>query len=305
MADVMKEDDEDGEELVIVEEPPEADEDDEDERVAQGDDDEEGDDQEDEREAIRDRRRREKLERKQRRDEAIKRDKLEMDFLRKRNEDLERRLTAQEHRSHQADLSSLDAAIAQAAKEADMADKVIAKAVAAGNGDDVTQAMRYRDQALARINALNARKQQTQQMPAKQPQVDERMLHHAQEFIRENPWYDVQGRNEDSKIVIAIDQTLVGEGFDPTSPDYWSELRKRAAKRLPERFGREKKEGRTPRGGPAVGSGREHAPASTRREVYISPERKAALIEAGVWDDPVLRQKYVQRYAEYDRQNRS
>ena len=304
MADVMKEDDEDGEELVIVEEPPEADEDDEDERVAQGDDDEEGDDQEDEREAIRDRRRREKLERKQRRDEAIKRDKLEMDFLRKRNEDLERRLTAQEHRSHQADLSSLDAAIAQAAKEADMADKVIAKAVAAGNGDD-TQAMRYRDQALARINALNARKQQTQQMPAKQPQVDERMLHHAQEFIRENPWYDVQGRNEDSKIVIAIDQTLVGEGFDPTSPDYWSELRKRAAKRLPERFGREKKEGRTPRGGPAVGSGREHAPASTRREVYISPERKAALIEAGVWDDPVLRQKYVQRYAEYDRQNRS
>jgi hypothetical protein len=29
------------------------------------------------------------------------------------------------------------------------------------------------------------------------------------------------------------------------------------------------------------------------------------LIEAGVWDDPVLRNKYVQRYAEYDRQNRS
>ena len=138
MADVMKENDEDGEELVIVEEQPEADEDDEDERVAQGDDDDEGDDQEEEREAIRDRRRREKIERKQRRDEAIKRDKLEMDFLRKRNEDLERRLTAQEQRSHQADLSSLDAQIAQAAKEADMADKVIAKAVAAGNGDDVT-----------------------------------------------------------------------------------------------------------------------------------------------------------------------
>ena len=302
MADVMKEDDEDGEELVIVEEQPEADEDEEDERVAQDD---EGDEEEEDRETIRERRRREKIERKQRRDEAIKRDKLEMDFLRKRNEDLERRLTAQEQRSHQADLSSLDAQIAQAAKEADMADKVIAKAVAAGNGDDVTQAMRYRDQALARINALNARKQQAQQMPAKQPQVDERMLHHAQEFIRENPWYDVQGRNEDSKIVIAIDQTLIGEGFDPTSPDYWSELRKRAAKRLPERFGREKKEGRTPRGGPAVGSGREHAPASTRKEVYISPERKAALIEAGVWDDPTLRQRYVQRYAEYDRQNRS
>ena len=196
--------------------------------------------------------------------------------------------------------------MAQAAKEAEMAEKVIAKAVAAGNGDDVTQAMRYRDQALARIQQLQAKKQSAQ-APQAAPKIDDRTLQHAQEFMRENPWYDLQGRNEDSKIVIAIDQTLMGEGFDPTSPDYWSELRKRAARRLPERFGqvKEAREPRAPRGGPAVGSGKEHAPTSTRKEVYISPERKQALIEAGVWDDPVLRAKYVKRYAEYDRQNRS
>ena len=40
------------------------------------------------------------------------------------------------------------------------------------------------------------------------------------------------------------------------------------------------------------------------KEVYISPERKEALIEAGVWDDPVLRAKYVKRYSEYDRLNK-
>ena len=304
MADVLKEDDEAEDDLVVVEEAPEPeeDEDDDDERVAQSDD----DDSEDEREAIRERRRKEKLERKQRRDEAIKRDKLEMDFLRKRNDDLERRLTAQEQRAHQGDLNALDQQMAQAAKEAEMAEKVIAKAVAAGNGDDVTQAMRYRDQALARIQQLQAKKQSAQ-APQAAPKIDDRTLQHAQEFMRENPWYDLQGRNEDSKIVIAIDQTLMGEGFDPTSPDYWSELRKRAARRLPERFGqvKEAREPRAPRGGPAVGSGKEHAPTSTRKEVYISPERKQALIEAGVWDDPVLRAKYVKRYAEYDRQNRS
>jgi hypothetical protein len=50
-----------------------------------------------------------------------------------------------------------------------------------------------------------------------------------------------------------------------------------------------------------VGSGREHAPTSTRQEVYLSPERKQALVDAGVWDDPVLRMKYAKRYAEYDR----
>lgn len=304
MADVLKEDDEAEDDLVIVEEQPEPeeDEDEDDERVAQSDE----DDSEDEREAIRERRRKEKLERKQRRDEAIKRDKLEMDFLRKRNDDLERRLTAQEQRAFQGDLNALDQQMAQAAKEAEMAEKVIAKAVAAGNGDDVTQAMRYRDQALARIQQLQAKKQSAQ-APQAAPKIDDRMLQHAQEFMRENPWYDLQGRNEDSKIVIAIDQTLMGEGFDPTSPDYWSELRKRAARRLPERFGqvKEAREPRAPRGGPAVGSGKEHAPTSTRKEVYISPERKQALIEAGVWDDPVLRAKYVKRYAEYDRQNRS
>jgi len=132
--------------------------------------------------------------------------------------------------------------------------------------------------------------------------MDETVVHYASEFIKENPWYDQSGRNEDSAIVIAIDQTLANEGYDPKSEDYWSELRKRAAKRLPDRFGKPAK--RESRGGPAVGSGREHAPTSTRKEIYISPERKEALIEAGVWDDPVLRTKYVKRYAEYDRQNK-
>jgi hypothetical protein len=98
------------------------------------------------------------------------------------------------------------------------------------------------------------------------------------------------------------------EGHDPRSEDYWDELRARVAKRLPEQFGkaaRGDREERVARGGPTVGSGREYAPASTRKEIYISPDRKQALVDAGVWDDPVLRMKYVKRYAEYDRNNKS
>ncbi len=262
----------------------------------------------DERDFIRDRRRQEKLERKQRRDEARSRDKLELEFLRKRNDDLERRISAQEQRTHSLDLSAFDGAIAKATQEAEMADRVIAKAVAAGNGEDVTQAMRYRDQALAKIQQLNYQKMQFGNQKPQPQQINEMTMHYAQEFIKENPWYDAQGRDEDSAIVIAIDQSLAKEGFNPQTEEYWEELRRRASKRLPERFEGEaprREPKREPRGGPAVGSGREHAPATTRREIYISPERKQALIEAGVWDDPVLRNKYVQRYAEYDRQNRS
>lgn len=297
--ELLTEDDElqgNDEEIVILEDSPETEESQDDAPLK-------ADSGDDERDSIRERRRAEKQERKERRDQAIKRDKLELDFLRKRNDDLERRLSAQEYKSFQNDLGSYDAQIAQAAREAEMAERVIAKAVEAGNGADVTQAMRYRDHAIAKIQQLNAVKQQAQQVAVQRqsaPPIDDMTMHYANEFIKEHDWYDPQGRDEDSAIVLAIDQSLSKDGFDPKTEDYWDELRRRAAKRLPDRFQR-----RQPRGGPAVGSGREHAPASTRKEIYISPERKQALMDAGVWEDPVLRAKYVKRYAEYDRNNRS
>ena len=322
MAEALREDDDNDEDIVIVEDKnklsknvdDDEDDDQDDEPVSRSNDDD-SDGSDDEREAIRERRRLEKQERKVRRDDAIKRDKLEMDFLRKRNDDLERRVAAQEQRAHRGDLSAFDNEIAKASREADMADKVIAKAVAAGNGEDVTQALRYRDQALAKIQQLNAEKQQVATQRPQAPQIDDVTMTYAKEFISDNPWYDAQGRDEDSAIVIAIDQSLAKDCYDPRSPDYWDELRRRAARRLPERFNAKPKRSaeaeerseprREPRGGPVVGSGREHAPASTRKEIYISPERKQALVDAGVWDDPVLRAKYVKRYAEYDRSNRA
>lgn len=317
MAEALKEDDDiKDEDIVIVEEKPEEKSEDLKDDQVKSSDDEDDDDEGDERESIRERRRQEKAERKQRREEAIKRDKLELDFLRKRNDDLERRISAQEQRTHKLDLNTFDAEISKANNEIEMADRVIAKAIAAGNGDDVTQAMRYRDAAMQRVQQLSYQKQQiASQPPQTQQQIDDATMRYAQDFIKENPWYDAQGRDEDSAIVIAIDQALAKAGYDPRTPDYWDELRKRAARRLPERFAGEERAPsrraeekpepkREPRGGPAVGSGREHAPPSTRKEIYISPERKQALIDAGVWDDPVLRTRYIKRYAEYDRNNK-
>jgi len=320
MAEVLKEDDDEkgsNEEIVIVEDKKDLTdheddhEDQEDERTSSSaTEEDEGDGNDPERAAIRERRRLEKVERKDRRDQAIKRDKLELDFLRKRNDDLERRVSVQEQRSHQVDLGSYDQAIASATNEVEMAERVIAKAVEAGNGADVAQAMRYRDQAMQKAQQLQYAKQQAaQQRPQPQAQqIDDMTMHYAKEFMSENPWYDSQGRDEDSAIVIAIDQALAKDGFNSQTEEYWDELRKRTARRLPEKFknqGQPAKEERTPRGGPAVGSGREHAPATTRKEIYLSPERKQALIDAGVWDDPVLRMKYAKRYSEYDRANKA
>jgi hypothetical protein len=317
MSNMLKENDDVNEvddEIEIVEEDPakkvasaedEDEEDQEDERSAKS-----SDSEDDEREAIRERRRLEKQERKDRRDKAISRDKVEMEFLRKRNDELERRVSAQEQRTHQIDLSQIDVQIKNASDEVEMAERVIAKAVEAGNGADVTQAMRYRDQAMAKVNQLSQSKNQTLQRPSAPQGMDDMTMHHAREFLNENKWYDPQGRDEDSAIMLAIDQSLAKEGYNPQTEDYWDELRYRAARRLPDRFESSKAkkaapEERVARGGPTVGSGREHAPASTRKEIYVNPERKQALIDAGVWEDPVLRMKYVKRYAEYDKNHKA
>ena len=161
MSGTLREDDDKDEEIVIVEDPSQLsdndqDDDDADDRVASS-----GNDGE--RDAIRERRRNEKQDRKVRRDEAIKRDKLELDFLRNRNDNLERRLSVQEQRAYNSDLSAYDNAINQAANEAAMAERVMAKAMTAGNGEDHLQAERYRDEARERIRQLNEYKQRVAQ----------------------------------------------------------------------------------------------------------------------------------------------
>jgi hypothetical protein len=293
---------EDSTEYVAVEKQ---DDDDDDTSSAKNDDsdDDDGDGDDDERSAIRERRRLEKKERKERQQKAIGRDKIELNFLRQRNDELERRMANLETNSHKSSLSNIDRQIQEAVNEADTAERIIAKAVEAGNGEDVTKAMKFRDQAIAKANQLSYAKQQaTQQGQQRQaPPVDEAVKHYAAEFMESNNWYDPQGRDEDSAIVLAIDGKLAQEGYDPRTEEYWDELQARVERRIPDRFA--KKPVRKPSGGPAVGSGREHVPTSTRKEIYISPERKAAMIEAGVWDDPTLRQRYAKRYAEYDREH--
>ena len=313
--DVLKEDDEEQVEYVPVEEEPDNDRDDDSDdsddedddedhpKVVSEEEDEEGD--EDEREKIRERRRQEKKERAERRKLAMQRDRTELDFLRKRNDDLERRLTGIETKSSQSELSSIQQQLQATIRDIETTEKIIAKAIEAGDGEDVTKAMKYRDAAIRKAQQLDyivkQRSQKKPQQAPQQQQPDPVALNNAKAFISEHPWYNPQQPDEDTAIVMAIDQALTREGKDPRSDEYWSELRKRVKRRLPERFESQKSERKT-RGGPSLGSGKEHAPSSTKKEVYISPERKAALVEAGVWDDPVLRQRYIKRYMEYDRQ---
>jgi hypothetical protein len=262
------------------------------------------------REELRRKRREEKADRAARRKEAIARDKTELNFLRQRNEALEKRMSAVEMSAVANTISNIDSRLNDKIAEVRAAERIMGQAVEAGNGEDVAKALRIRDEAMKQVQQLQVmkhRQSQTANEIHQQPQApDPEIASHAQEWVSRNQWYDPKGKTEESKIVLAIDQTLVEEGYNPKSEAYWQELDRRVAKRLPNlKGGSDNDDGnaRTGRRGPPVGSTRDHAPSSSRQQVYISPERKQAMIDAGVWEDTVLRQRYLKQYAKWDRDN--
>jgi hypothetical protein len=158
--------------------------------------------------------------------------------------------------------------------------------------------MRIRDQAMAETNQLQQARQQFEEArkQSASPQVNPAVVNYAKEWMAANSWYDPSGRDRDSALTKAIDNEIVQEGYNPATREYWEELTARVADALGEANPAPKPKRR----GPPTGNTREHAPVSTKREIYVTPERKQAMIEAGVWDDATLRQRYLKAYQSYD-----
>jgi len=300
------------EDLIPVETPPEQDasDDDADDSNANNDGGDDGDDadegdsrlavseEDSESEVVTERSKR----RRKRRDlllRAKEEDKRKIELLEKQNAEMMRRLASVEGYAMQTNAQTLEERLAKAQRDVQQAEHFIAKATEAGNGDDVVAAMRIRDQAMAETNQLTQQRQQFEEArkQAAAPQVDPTVVNYAKEWMQANPWYDPQARDRDSALTKAIDHELVREGYNPASREYWEELTDRVAEAIGEDATpapRRKKRG------PPTGNTREHAPVSTKREIYVTPERKQAMIEAGAWDDPVLRQRLLKAYQSYD-----
>lgn len=300
--------DEKDEEIVVIETPDEnfpaeepadddEDGDDEDERLATSEDDDE-EEVVDKNKKVRETRAKRRELQKRARDNA----KRELEFLRQQNNELVSRVQAIEGNTFTQQAQTIEQRYQQAVYEAQQAELIMARAVEAGNGDDMAQALRIRDEAKDRAQQLAYQHQQAQQYAyqAAQPRTDPRVVDYAKQWLDANPWYSPQGRDEDSAITKAIDNALAAEGWNPASEEYWHELTRRVASRISD----DGNTGRTPRRkAPPTGNTREHTPTRTRNEVVVTPERKAAMIEAGIWDDPVRRTSQLKAYQAYDREN--
>jgi len=225
----------------------------------------------------------------------------ELAYLRQQNADLMRRMSAVEGNTLTQNAAGVQQHLQQALAEARQAEQIMARAIEAGNGEDAATALRIRDEAKERASQLSAYKNRFEAAAkeATAPRADPRVTNYAQQWLSANEWYDPAGRDEDSAITKAIDNALAREGWDPASAEYWHELTRRVANRIGD--GDDAPARTAKRKAPPTGSGREYAPPSTKNEVVVTPERKAAMIDAGVWDDPVARKRYLKAYQEYDR----
>ena len=299
----------DNEDLIPVETPPEepevdadtgaddGDDDGDDERLAQSDDDHEEDVAAGSNNRERRRKRREIQ--KRARDAAQR----ELEHLRSTVAVLSQRVAATENHAVATNVQTLEQRLVQAQAEVQQAERIIAMATEAGNGNDVVAAMRIRDEAISQARQLEAAKHQfaQQRQQAAVPQVDPAVVNYAKEWMEANSWYDPNARDRDSALTKAIDHELAREGFNPSTREYWEELTARVSDALGE--GDSGTTAPTPkarRKAPPTGNTREHAPTSTKREIYVTPERKQAMIEAGAWDDPVKRQSMLRAYQAYD-----
>ena len=215
------------------------------------------------------------------------------------------RLAALEARNVQSDAQTAESQLRQAQAQVQRAENELKEAVETGDGERVIKAIRLRDEAAMRVRAADdLRKRLTNPQLQQKPSLDPQTESHAQQWMAENPWFDPNGTDEDSVIAKAIDEAWAQEarkrGINPSSSDYWDELDTRVKRRLGKADVDRSRRRATP---PVTGRGDTSRPSTSKERVYVTPERKKALQDAGVWDDPELRKRYLRRYAEYDRMN--
>ncbi len=270
------------------------------------------DDTDDDREAIRAARREERKLKKQIHREKARESSHLINALQKKNAELAERLAKVEQKTSGAELARVDKAIEDAGVQVEYAKMKLTEAVQTQDGEGVARAQELWYESKRKLESLqNLKNQASKQMSQPQQNIqvpDPVVQRYAADWMERNPWYDPHGRNEESEIAQVIDKKLTAEGFDPTSEDYWDELDDRLKKYLPQQYNSSYNASSVKHQRPRsvmTSSGRETTATTKSNEFRLSPDRVAAMKEAGMWADPELRKKAISKYAEWDRLNKN
>lgn len=211
----------------------------------------------------------------------------------------------------------LEAQRQRIAEDRARAQSIRAAALTAGDGnrvnqiDDIIRQIDEEDRQLA--GATDTVRQTLEQLQKRQPatvptgpQADVKA--YASAWMQQNPWFNPQGNDTASAVTRQIDAGVAADGFRPDTPEYWFELTRRlnaAAKsnQQPQTGAKPATPARSAATPPPVATGRSVADggaAAGPKTFMLSATRKQAMIEAGIWDDPVRRNAQIRAYAAYD-----
>ncbi len=213
----------------------------------------------------------------------------------------------------------IDSEISELGKIYNQAQAVMEAAIADGDGKRFTQAKALSDKVWARYTFLEARKGQRpkstsddshEKSDRNASQREESSADGSSEggvqlgsegkrygiaFIKKNrSWYDPNGNNRDSKILITIDKDLYDEGYDPETKEYWDELEARGKEVLPHRF--KGVTGAKPKPKSIVGGGGNDSSLSGSAEKTLPKEFVQTLKVAGYWEDPAKRKAAIKDF---------
>ena len=258
-------------------------------------------------EALREQKRLKRIKRKDYHKQVRTEKDVKLTHLERQNQQLLERLSVLERKSHGSDLARLDKAIEDQDARILFAKQKIAEATSTANGELLTSAQEMWFEARRQAEALqNLKKravapqnQRTIQAP------DPQLQRHANNWMANNPWYDPNGKDPDSRRALNEDSILAEEGYDPKTAEYWEELDRRLQRVVPHRYTEDADE--RPRSRPrsaVTSSGREFASNNGKGNSFtLSPEQVRAMKDAGMWDDAEKRAKMIRRYALEARNN--
>jgi len=262
------------------------------------------DDHADDTEAIREAKRNKRRARKEYHKQVQTEKDQRLHHLQRQNQELLERLSVVERKTQGTEIARINKAIEDQEARILFAKQKIKEATETGNGDLLTSAQemwyeaRNSHDSLVNFKRQATAPQQHQTIQAPDPMVQR----YASDFMRNNDWYDPNGRDPDSKIALTLDQALTEEGWDPKTSEYWDELDNRLQRYLPHRYNSNNNDESYSRRRPknvVTSSGRESSSSGGGRNTFtLSPEQVRAMKDAGMWDDTEKRAKMIRRYAQ-------
>ena len=163
--------------------------------------------------------------------------------LMKQNEELNKKLNDSQQQFNTVNKLSLDASEKQLTDKLELARNAYKSAHEEGDSTKILQAQEFLNEAQNDLKSLNVTKQQFDQQPVQQqPQQPVQQQYQPQptpdpratEWAQRNEWF---GSDQVMTAAsLAIDGQLKEEGFNPTDPEYYTEIDRRMQETFPHKF---------------------------------------------------------------------